>query len=562
MKRFLSWQIGVLLCLIVAGFWLRFQQLADIPAGLNWDEAAIGYNAYSLLLTGKDEFGRAWPLLIESFGDYKTGLYSILIMPIIHELGLSVFSVRILNVFVGTSAILAAYYLGMVWFGRRSGGLLLALLVTVSPLTIHLSRFALEWYMALPLFLWGMAALVRGLARPRYLLLASSLLAFSLYWYHSLRLLLPLLLVAVAVIYRRELLASRKYLWWAIGLGLLTVLPLLREFAVSPVLARPAAVSLFGGESQHYRSQEETYRSTMLDWPLRRAISNKATFYSQEIAQRYLGHFSPDFLFFGEDATPRISIYPLGKLPLLSLPFLLLGLATLVTRRQQRDWLLLVWLLLAPLPASFSQDAPHGLRSLFMLPALQLTIITGLLTSYQYLKQHWLQRKTYAAAGLLVLLFSLETSRQLFHYFAFYREETSSFWQAGQADLVAKLNVRLADYEQVIVTTHHGQPHIFLAFFTPLPPADYQAQVTEGQAAFNTRIDRLGKVQFRQPSPEDYCQADTLLIVVDQLKITNLNPIDLVLFKDRFHEDKPVFYFYDTNQKELYNHFCLKGDTL
>jgi hypothetical protein len=551
-----------LIVLVVIGFWLRFWQLDSIPAGLNWDEAAVGYNAYSLLLTGKDEFGRAWPLFIESFGDYKTALYSILITPIIKELGLSVFSVRILNVFVGSSAIIAAYYLGLVWFRQRRWALVLATLITFSPLTIHLSRFALEWYMALPLLLWGMAAILRGLENPRYLLLASSLLSFSLYWYHSLRLFLPLLLICFFVIYRRKLLAQPKYLWWAIGLGLLTILPLVRELFVSPMMARPAAVSLFGGEKQQYRYQEEMYRSTVMDWPLRRAINNKAVFFGQEVTQRYLGHFEPDFLFFGADATPRISIYPLGKLPLVALPWLLIGVGVLVRRRQPRDYLLLAWLLLAPLPASFSQDAPHGLRSLFLLPALQLTVITGLIASYQYLQQYWSRQKTYAAAGIIAILFSLETSRQLFYYFAFYREETASFWQAGQADLVAKLNVRLDDYKQVIVTTNYGQPHIFLAFFTPIPPTKYQQQISTGQPTLNSRIDRLEKIQFRNPKESDYCQENTLIIMDGPLRMKNLQPIDIVLFRHRFHEDQPIFYFYDTSDPLIYQYFCLKGDEL
>jgi len=38
-----------------------------VPPGFNADEAAFGYNAYSLLKTGRDEYGTLLPLSIKSF---------------------------------------------------------------------------------------------------------------------------------------------------------------------------------------------------------------------------------------------------------------------------------------------------------------------------------------------------------------------------------------------------------------------------------------------------------------------------------------------------------------
>ncbi|KKQ38117.1 MAG: hypothetical protein US53_C0001G0022 [Candidatus Woesebacteria bacterium GW2011_GWA1_37_7] len=46
----------ILLLIILLAAFLRFWKLGSYPA-LNADEAAIGYNAYSLLETGKDEHG-------------------------------------------------------------------------------------------------------------------------------------------------------------------------------------------------------------------------------------------------------------------------------------------------------------------------------------------------------------------------------------------------------------------------------------------------------------------------------------------------------------------------
>ena len=81
----------LLISAIIIGFILRVFMLDKIPQGFNWDEASVSYNAYSLSETGKDEFGKSWPLIIESFGDYKTGIYSILLAPIIKIFNFSPF---------------------------------------------------------------------------------------------------------------------------------------------------------------------------------------------------------------------------------------------------------------------------------------------------------------------------------------------------------------------------------------------------------------------------------------------------------------------------------------
>src|SRR3990167_8742234 len=66
--------------LVLAGF-LRMYRLGDIPNGLYQDETAIGYNAYSILQTGKDEYGKTFPLYFQSFGDWKLPVYIYVTVP-------------------------------------------------------------------------------------------------------------------------------------------------------------------------------------------------------------------------------------------------------------------------------------------------------------------------------------------------------------------------------------------------------------------------------------------------------------------------------------------------
>ena len=55
--------ILVSLIVLIAGFF-RLYQLGDVPPSPDWDETALGYNAYSISKTGKDEYGIFMPLIL------------------------------------------------------------------------------------------------------------------------------------------------------------------------------------------------------------------------------------------------------------------------------------------------------------------------------------------------------------------------------------------------------------------------------------------------------------------------------------------------------------------
>src|SRR3989344_6941222 len=96
--------------IIAAALFLRLYDLSRIPIGFNDDEAAFGYNAYSLLKTGKDEWGRVMPFpAFESFGDWKLVFYLYSVVPSVAVFGPSNFAARLPSALFGILAVLAAY---------------------------------------------------------------------------------------------------------------------------------------------------------------------------------------------------------------------------------------------------------------------------------------------------------------------------------------------------------------------------------------------------------------------------------------------------------------------
>src|SRR3990167_9264559 len=93
-------------------FVLRFYHLNLTPPSLYWDEASLGYNAYSILKTARDEHNRFLPLTnFAAFGDYKPPGYIYLAVPTIAAFGLNDFSIRFPSAFFGVLTVLITYLL-------------------------------------------------------------------------------------------------------------------------------------------------------------------------------------------------------------------------------------------------------------------------------------------------------------------------------------------------------------------------------------------------------------------------------------------------------------------
>src|SRR5665811_686306 len=110
MTKLFNWKL-LLTITLLAGF-LRFYQLSSNPPSLTWDEAAWGYNAYTLGIDGKDEFGVFLPYkYLESFGDFKPPMYAYLDILPVKIFGLNEFAGRFPSALFGTLTVLLTYFL-------------------------------------------------------------------------------------------------------------------------------------------------------------------------------------------------------------------------------------------------------------------------------------------------------------------------------------------------------------------------------------------------------------------------------------------------------------------
>ena len=545
----------ILLFALVLGFLLRFLLLANIPPGFNWDEASVAYNAYSLAQTGRDEFGRTWPIIIESFGDYKTSLYSILLVPFIKIFGLSVFVARFPNVLVGVLTIFASYYFARQYFGKRLPAALVAVLIAISPWAIHVSRFVLEWHLGIPLTIFGGACLLQTRKTPKYLLFAAIFFASALYFYHSLRLFIPLLLPTFLALNWQWFIGHKKEVLVSFLLGFVVLLPFLFSAVANNIFARPTAVSIFNAGNEA-AAREGQYRQTVSHLPLFALFNNPPVVYAQEFLSRYLVHYSPQFLFTGQlQASPRTAVQKVGLLYLASLPFLVIGVYVTMRKKTWQARFVLAWFLLAPIASSLSQDSPHELRSLVFLPMFEILTVSGML----YLEERLRTQSKLLRNGLAILTIAAYVAGVLFflnRYYLFYPEETAQFWQTGHGEMVKKVQQYEPFFDHIIVTTGYGQPHIFFAFFAPIDPVVYQATIGTQAMQFNGRLQSFGKIQFRVPIEADLCEKNMLVVTTQGGLDKKIPPFDVVKSVDRYHEPSVLFELYSSTDPLVATTLC------
>jgi len=236
----------ILTLIVLLGGFLRIYNLSGSPPSLNWDEAALGYNAYSILKTGKDEYGKVLPVFTRSFDEYKSTLPLYLMIPSIKIFGLNEFGVRFPSALMGTLAIVLIFLLAREIFKDERIALISSFVFAIEPWAVHLSRVYQEANTANFFLLLGLLLFLYS--QKRHKLLPFSILSFmlSMYTYNANKLLIPLFLIVLVVLNAGNL---RQYSKKVLKVSLSILVLFLFAFVVlaftGQALARAGSTNIF-----------------------------------------------------------------------------------------------------------------------------------------------------------------------------------------------------------------------------------------------------------------------------------------------------------------------------
>jgi len=438
-----------------------------VPASPDWDEAAIGYNAYSILHTGRDEYGTYLPLTFRSFDDYKPPLYVYVTVPSIYLFGLSVWAVRLPSAIFGVLAVLGTYYLVRELFKQHERvAILSSLLLAISPWHIQFSRSAFEANLGVTFVVWATYFFLRGLTSSAGLVVSAVLFALSLYTYHSERIFVPLFVIFLSTTYRRVLFPAKKSsVFLAFVIGVIIVLPLVRVFTDANVLKRLQGTSVFRQKTELLSGTipKLEYDRSLGWWP-GELFDNRRIEYVKILTSGYLSHFSPKWLFLSGDHE-RHHAPNMALLYLWEMPFILIGIYQLIRQKSRSGALLLGWSLLAPIAAAPTTEVPHAVRTLVSLPTYPIFTAIGIVSVIPKLRSP-------AIIGLAAVIIA-SFVYYVHMYFAHTNIDYAKYWQYGYEQAVSYAQKNKSHYTKVVVSTKLEQPYIFFLFYSKFDPQTY-----------------------------------------------------------------------------------------
>ncbi len=481
----------LLSCIVLLASFLRLHQLGQNPPSLDWDEASLGYNAYSILKTGKDEFGRFLPVSIRSFEDYKPAFYTYAAIPTVALFGLNEFAVRLPSALFGILTVLVSYFLARDLFGKKIG-LLVSLFLAVSPWHLQFSRVAFEANVALFWVTLGIWSFHKGLKSGIWFILSALAFAISFYTYHSPRLVVPLLLLGLLILWRRTLWEKRGWLLISAVVGALLLIPFIKE-VTSEGRARLGSVTVLTPEGRLDESiKRAEYDQSRHDW-LGKILHNRRIVYALAVAQGYLDHFNLDFLFLTGDSPLRHHAPDMGMLYVWDAAFIVIGVLTLLRRRYVYLWW---WFLVAPAASAITTGTPHAVRALLYLPLYQIFTAVGVIKVWCWSKSHLSGHAHQIFRGFIILLFLVNIAFYLEMYYVHAPIESAKEWQFGYKQAVAEIVKQEPNVEKVVMTYGYDQPHVYLLFNKPIDPSWYQSLWHGGEVKRDTRS--FDKYEFRK----------------------------------------------------------------
>ncbi len=528
---------------------LRFYKLETIPNGLQQDETSIGYNAYSILTTGKDEYGIRMPLYFKAFGEYKLPGYIYGSVIPIQIFGTTPLGVRFLSAFTGSFTILVIYWLVLALFGETKGGrdnhdgrvaLLAAALLAINPWHLHFSRGAFEVTPALFFLGLGIVLFLHGVQRGKnaFVLLGVFSLILSVYTYNITRLLAPVLLVYLFLTHATAL-RTRKAFLPTIGACAIGLLPFILSVSSSGGASAARGTIIFS--SAVVQASLLEFRSYMIALP---SLVTKLFFNSWNLTlwhyiQNIARYISIDFFFISGSPHGNHGIGTSGQFYLFDLPLIIAGIVSLFRTKKTQARFLLTWICATVAIASLTREAPHATRSFFLILPLVICSAWGLLWCADRVRAYGRIARLMATGGF-VMFALFNTTWYVSSYYIRFPVAYAKAWRSADDDVTQFIASNYASYDTILIEREMGFIYSSYLFYSGYPPDNFYTTVhrTPDDSEGFSRVESFGKIHIRTIDWAQDIQKPGTLIITNAERV----PSTLTADKTFYYPRRPVVF--------------------
>lgn len=478
----------------------RLYQINEIPPSVYWDEASIGYNAYAVSETGRDEWGKFLPIHFRAFGEFKLPVYIYSTAIFVKVFGLNEFSVRFPSVLFSLGTVILIYLLAKRLSGSKMIGILSSFLVSVSPWFFIFSRTGYEVTAGLMFYLLAIYLFLGLRVNVWHAVFSVVSFILSAYSYNSFRIIAPLtILVLITYEFRGLKVVFKK-----------GVLPLI----LSGIILLLSVFPIY----RLYRYDAGSIRLQVISTT------------NSKFAGNYLSHFSPNFLFISGDKNLRSQQSGFGQLYLPELILLPLGLVYMFKSKSKYSFLSLALLLLGPIPAAITKESPHALRAISSIPFFSVISAMGIVCFQNIF------RNKYFVGFTAVVIFFVFFINYFINFLTVFPAQSSKDWQYGYKKIFTDFKNDFPKYNQIFISDEYAQPYIFALFYQKVDPNKFRQTAIRNNVSewgFST-VASFDKFKFGKINQllKTRNLGSSLIFASDKEKINGLNPIGEVKLLD------------------------------
>jgi hypothetical protein len=530
---------------------LRFYKLGNIPDGLQQDESSLGYNAYSILLTGKDEHNEKFPQNFKAFGEYKLPGYIYASVIPISIFGLNPFSIRFISAFTGFLSVIIVFFLTkkIVYLFTVSSDLpkmkliqllpyIVMLFLSINPWHLQFSRAAFEVMLANFLILFGIWVFLKGISDNHHIYILTALITFSLslYTYNIARAFAPFLLIALVIIFRKQLLRQTK---WKLCTEILVLLFCLYPFVYGAINhgGIDSTTGTIITTSAKVQSKLLEIRGYFIEWPrwISRIFINYWSLTFWEYLNNIISHFSVSYYFINGGNDSITSIGTTGLWYIFELPLIVWGIIYLSSKNSITRSIILSWIIGLILITSITREPPQATRTFFLVfpvtfcSGIGVMLLINKIISIRFKKIRLL---IFGVTGLIC-------SYIIFFYFASYYTRfpiyAAKHWRTGDRQVAYYITTHNT-YKKIIVDSDSGLMYTSLLTYLTYPPANFQSEThwSENDSEGFSHPITFGKYEFRKIDwSKDMLIPNALIITCVNGKPLEIPPLISIYYPKR-----------------------------
>lgn len=493
--------------LIIASVF-RIYNLQQVPPSPSIDEVSIGWNAYSLLKTGKDEYGNRFPITLRAYDDYRPALYVYLVMPFVAIFGLTTMAVRLPSSILSIITVYTTYELVYSFSKKyRNTALLAAFFLAISPWHIYISRLGHEVNAGLSFLLLGLLFFVKytGKTVTIYLLLSAFFLSLSFGSYQSEKIVVPVIVILLSIYNKKILMQHFRTTLMACGIGIVCSIPTIYSTLSPEGLLRYKGTTAFSITSSYYQEEQQLFVKA-----LQNGDSFSRILYTPKLRPikvfliNYFDHFKPQWLFTGTAEESHKVPYT-GLLYIWEGIFLFIGIYALHKKKNMSLlYFCFVLLVTAFVPAAITTQTPHAMRSFTALPSYQILAAVGIVYFFSLFSKR-LSLLLFVAFLGTVLFYVYKMSFNYFVVFPKTQSESFSYALYNSFSTVKEIGKKYNKiiFSNIIGASRFSYPsYMFFLFYSKYDPDTYLTFGGTKSGSF-TAEHYFDKYEFKNISKEE-----------------------------------------------------------